>query len=335
MPSLHVTLAALGFLVALGVTLFAANRFARRLDAVGVRLGFTEALLGVLTGVAADGPELASAVAAIVRGERDVGLGVVLGSNMFNLAAMIGVGAIVAGSIRPRRSSLALEAMIATWVLASVAMLLLGWLGPVPALVLLALGLAPYIVVLVLGDVRVHLLPLPARAHDALRDALGGGFAHHAIQPHTGPWWRPITAMAAAVTAIIVGATAMVDTSLVVADAAGISHAVVGLVILAVVTSLPNMSTALRLARQGRHDATVSESLNSNTINLVGGVAIPAVILGLGVVTADVRGDLLWLGGLTAGTLLALARPRGMGRGAGVVLVLAYLAFIATHLAGR
>src|SRR6476646_8842115 len=83
MPSPHVILASFAFLAALGVTLLAAALFADRLDRVGTRLGFAEALLGVLTALAADGPELASSIAAIVRGERDVGLGVVLGSNAF------------------------------------------------------------------------------------------------------------------------------------------------------------------------------------------------------------------------------------------------------------
>ena len=139
-----------------------------------------------------------------------------------------------------------------------------------------------------LGDLRVHLLPLPASVHGVLRDALGGGFSHPLPQPHAGSWWKPITLMAVALVAIVAGATAMVDTSLVVADAIGLSHALVGLLVLAVVTSLPNMSTAIRLARQGRGDATVSETLNSNNINLVGGIVIPAAILGLGTVPGGV-----------------------------------------------
>jgi cation:H+ antiporter len=90
------------------------------------------------------------------------------------------------------------------------------------------------------------------------------------------------------------------------------------------------MATALRLARQGRGDATVSETMNSNTINLVGGIAIPTAILGVGTVAGSVQDELLWLSALTAGTVLALARPQGAGRAAGFLLVLAYLAFVVT-----
>jgi cation:H+ antiporter len=332
-PSLHVASAALGFLLALGVTLVAAAVFADRLDRLGARLGFTEALLGVLTAIAADGPELASSVAAILRGERDVGLGVVLGSNAFNLAAMVGVGAIVARSVRPRRSSLAIEAIVALALLGATAALLVGGLPPIATLACVLVILVPYVAILVLGDLRVQLLPLPASVHRVLRDALGGGFSHPQRQLHRGSWWKPIALMALALAAIVAGATAMVDTSLVVADAIGLSHALDGLLILAVVTSLPNMSTALRLARQDRGDATVSETLNSNNINLVGGIVIPAVILGPGSVPGSVSADLIWLVMLTAGTLFALASRHGMGRLWGIALVGAYVAFVITHAA--
>jgi cation:H+ antiporter len=332
MPSLHVSLAALGFLAALAVTLVAAAVFADRLDRLGTRLGFTEALLGVLTAVAADGPELASSVAAILRGERAVGLGVVLGSNAFNLAAMVGLGALVAGSVRPRRSSLAIEAVVALALLGVTAALLLAGLSPLAALALVLAVLLPYVAFLVFGDLHVHRLPLPARAHAVLRDALGRGFAHPRPVPHSGSPWRTGALLVVTLAAIIAGATVMVDTSLVVADAIGLSHELVGLLVLAVVTSLPNMSTALRLARQGRGDATVSETLNSNNINLAGGIVIPAAILGVGVVPGGTGGDLAWVAVLTTGALLALATPRGMGRIAGSALVAAYVAFILAHI---
>lgn len=333
-PSFHVTLAAFGFSVALVATLVAASAFAQRLDRVGVRLGFSEALLGVLTAAAADTPELSAALAAILRGERDVGVGVVLGSNAFNLAAMIGVGAMVAGAVRPRRSSLLLEAIVATWMMVAISSLLLGWTSPIVALAVSAVVVVPYVAVLVLGDVRLHLLPMPERVHAVLRDALGGGFAHYRAAPHEGAWWRAAGFMAAAVIVIVAGSAVMVETSLVIADALAMPHALVGLLVLAVVTSLPNMATALRLARQGRGDATVSETMNSNAINLVGGIAIPTAILGVGAMAATVQHELLWLAALTAGTLLALARPQGAGRVAGFLLVLAYLAFVVTSAVG-
>ena len=76
----------------------------------------------------------------------------------------------------------------------------------------------------------------------------------------------------------------------------------------------------------------MSETLNSNNLNLVGGIVIPAAILGLGVVPGTVSADLLWLALLTVGALIALAAPRGMGRLAGGLLVAGYLAFVVAHI---
>jgi cation:H+ antiporter len=332
MPPSRLSVALLGFVLASVVTLQAARLFATRLDRLGLRLGLSEALIGVLTALAADGPELSSSVTALLHGERDVGLGTVLGSNAFNLAAMIGLGALVAGAVVPRRSSLLLEAVVAGSTTLAIALLMIGVLSPAAALVVCGAIVGTYVVLLVLGDVRLHLVPLPSRVHVALRDALGGGFAHHRASPTHDGWRRPVVAMAVALAAIVGGSVAMVRSALVVADGIGLSRPAVGLLVLAVVTSLPNVSTAIRLARQRRGDAAVSETLNSNTINLLGGIAVPAVVLGLGAVTGVARSEMVWLAALTAATVLGLARPRGMGRLGGAALIVAYAAFLASHL---
>jgi cation:H+ antiporter len=192
--------------------------------------------------------------------------------------------------------------------------------------------LAPYVTVLALGDLRLHLLPLPNRVHAALREALGGGFVHPPHPLEHGPLWRPMAVLTASLVGIVVGATVMVGTALTVADSLHLSHALVGLLILSVVTSLPNMSTALRLARQGRGDAVVSETMNSGTINLVVGIVIPATILGVGVGASGAQKDLGWLAALTILTLLALAAPRGAGRVGGAMIVICYAAFVLSHV---
>src|SRR2546430_6486735 len=98
-------LAAPLFVASIALMLLASAVSARRLDHVGLRLGLPETLLGLLTALAADAPEVSSAIAALAKGAKDVGVGVVLGSNAFNLAAMIGLSAIVCGGVRLRREA--------------------------------------------------------------------------------------------------------------------------------------------------------------------------------------------------------------------------------------
>jgi cation:H+ antiporter len=321
------------FVAAAVVTLVASARFAAHLDHAGARLGLTDALLGVLTAVAADGPEVTSAVTALLRGEHEVGLGVVLGSNAFNLAAMIGLGAIVAGRIRPRRASLAVEGVVAIAALIATAAVVRGVVSPVVGLAALAVVLVPYIALLALGDRRVHILPLPRRAHEALRVALGEGFVHHEqgpARPHP-PLALTVAAMAVSLVGIIGGSVVLVDSALAIAHHAGVGPAVVGFLVLAVLTSLPNALTAIRLARLGRADAAVSETMNSNTINLVAGVLIPTVVLGSGVLTGG-GGSLAWLGLMTVVVLVLLARQGGIGARGGALVIVMYGALLVAVL---
>src|SRR5436309_15802478 len=100
------------FLVSLAVTLVAARLFARRLDRLGVRFGFPEALVGLMTAVAADGPEISSALVALAKGEHGVSVGVLVGSNAFNLAAMLGVSALLAGAVVLARETRLLDVLV-------------------------------------------------------------------------------------------------------------------------------------------------------------------------------------------------------------------------------
>ena len=106
------------FVASIALMLVASAVFARRLDHIGLRLGLPEALLGLLTALAADAPEISSAIAALLQHEHAIAVGVVVGSNAFNLAAMLGVSAVVAGRVRARHETLELEAFVGLWLLA-------------------------------------------------------------------------------------------------------------------------------------------------------------------------------------------------------------------------
>src|SRR5437868_5614332 len=118
---------------------------ARELDRIGERLGFSEALLGILTALGADAPEIAAAVAAIVTGHKDTGVGVVVGSNVFNIAGLLGLSALLAGPVRIHAHGLVLTGGVALLVAiigGLVAMdVLPGAVGMVPA----PLAPAPYV----------------------------------------------------------------------------------------------------------------------------------------------------------------------------------------------
>ena len=308
MTRLPTILVVLVFAGSLALTLGASIVFARRLDRLGSRLGWPEALVGLLTATAADAPELSSAVIAIAHGSGAVGVGVVVGSNLFNLAAMVGAVALVARwPIRIGRRELVQEAGVALAVTAAATLVLAGalpaWIG------LAACGVAAFL--------YTEGLDIPLRPPGSLRTrARAVGIAALELP---------------AIALVAIGSLGMVNAALVLADRWGVSDAVVGMVILAWLTSLPNALTAFRLGLAGRGDALVSETLHSNSINMVGGLVIPALFV---TITGVSAGGLALLFGLTALTLAPLARNGSLGRRGGAAIVIAYAAAAAVLVSG-
>jgi cation:H+ antiporter len=299
------------FLVSLAVTLGAAAFFADRLDHIGPRLGLPEALVGLLTAVAADAPEISSAVVALARGQKDVSLGVVVGSNAFNLAAMIGLSALLAGTVTIGRRALAIEGGVGIAATLVAGGLVVGLLPAWVALVLLAAIVAPYLVIVSRGP------------------------ADHAPRPHVhheGTLWKPVALIVPAVGLIVLGSIGMVESAVALADRWHVSKAIVGILILAVLTSLPNAFTAIRLGLAGRGAALVTETIGSNTINLMGGILFPALIVGLAGSSGLVNFNFGWLLGMTCVALLLLSPTIGIGRRGGAVLVGLYAVFVAVQL---
>jgi cation:H+ antiporter len=299
-------LAAVLFVVSLAATLYAAAVFAERLDHLGERLGLPEGLLGLLTAAGADAPELATAIAALATGAKSAGFGVVVGSNVFNIGAMIGVSALLCGNVRIQRDALALEGGVALAVTLVVVLLVFGVLPAWAAVTLALLLLIPYAAV-------------------ALRRELG------ARRHPEGVDMRAVLLIPPALAIIVLGSIGMVHTGLQLGHAAGIPNLLVGVLALAVVTSLPNAYTGIRLGLARRGAALVSETMNSNTINLVGGLAIPALFVTVAGGSGLERADGVWLLAATAIALVLLAPRRGMGRAGGMLLVASWIAFAAVQ----
>jgi cation:H+ antiporter len=108
---------------------------------------------------------------------------------------------------------------------------------------------------------------------------------------------------------------------------AAVPEIVVGAIVLAAVTSLPNAVAAVYLAGQGRGTAVLSTALNSNALNVVLGLLLPAAILGLGSTsdqTTFVAACYLAMTVLSLGLAYA---GRGLSRGDGIVILAGYVAF--------
>ena len=304
-----------------------------RLERIGRRLAAPEAVLGLMTALAADSPEISTALAAIARGQRGVGIGVVLGSNVFNLAVLLGLSAVVAGRIALHRRVAIFEGVVALWVALMAVATVAGIVAPGASLSLTLVVFVPYVVVSALHPAERRRLPLPRRWTAWLASAVNEEELEllAAIDPPRGRWTDAVTALIAL--AVVVAASAVMERS---ASALGvrwgISTIVVGGIVLAAVTSLPNAVAAVYLASRGRASATLSEALNSNALNTIAGLLIPAVVLRIGTFPGSTLLAAGWYAGLTALTLGLVYAARGLGRRTGCVILAAYLVFVVVLL---
>jgi len=299
-----------------------------RLERIGERLGLSEALLGMVAALAADAPEVTAAIAALASHQQRIGAGVVLGSNVFNLAALLGLGAVVAGRIGLHRRVVALTGTVAVWVAVVCALVVLGAVPPLAGLVLAGGVLALYVAVL---GTRGQGLRLPARWRAWLVSAVAEEEQEleQAIRPRRGRW-SDATAAAAALVVVILASITMERAASSLGGSLGVPEIITGGLVLAAVTSLPNAVAAVYLAGRGRGAATLSTALNSNTLNVIAGLLLPGTIVGLGAPSGQALLVTAWYAGFTLAVLALAWRHQGLGRLEGAAIITAYAAFTAS-----
>jgi cation:H+ antiporter len=310
------------------VSLAASWVLVSRLERLADRAGFSEAWLGLVAALAADAPEITSAVTALARGQASVGAGVVIGSNVFNLAALLGLAAVVAGQVAFHRRVVLLAGIPGVWVAVSCLLAVTGVLSPIAGLALACAVLIPVTAVLGLRRARLEQLPLPRRWTAWMAEAVSEEESEllEAIHPRRGTW-RDALAAAVALAAVVAASTAVELAATTVGRRYAIAGIVTGGLVLAVVTSLPNAVSAVYLARRGRGAAVLSTALNSNAINVIAGLLIPASLTGLGPRSGQAVLVAAWYAGLTVLALALAWQGAGLRRLPGAVIIAGYLAF--------
>lgn len=278
--------------------------------AVGVaaRLGLSPLVIGVtLVGMGTSMPELLTSLRAAQAGAPDIALGNVIGSNIANILLILGATALVApvafSATIWRRDGLMLLALTA---FATIWIAVEGGLG--------RMGGVLFLGVFVLW--LVQQLRFGAPDEDV---------------PDTLPVGRAALLLAVGFAGVLFGAEMLVRGAIGLARGAGISEAVIGLTVVAVGTSLPELATSLMAARAGRSDMALGNLLGSNVFNLLGILGLTAVISPLAadvrIVTVDV-----WVMFGAVLVLMAIGLRARIGRLGAGAMVLIYGGYIALML---
>jgi len=291
-----------------------ADRFVVASARLARRLGISTVLIGALVvGLGTSAPELLVSVLAAARGEVDIALGNVIGSNTANLTLVLGSCALIA-PIVSRVRTIRREGF--TMFLSLVAISLLLWnlrLDRWEA-VLLAAGM------IVAALLLVWWSPSEREAEQA--DLVPGE------DEWSGSVGREVLIGMGTLALTLAGADLLIRGAERLAAEAGISSAFVGLVIVSVGTSLPELATAIASARRNETDLVIGNVLGSNLFNTLA-VAGTAGIIGPGGVDAGFRYAMgfMLLAGFLAGVFVLTGKR--LTRWEGAVLLLVFAGFVA------
>jgi cation:H+ antiporter len=305
-----------GGLVLLGV---GGELLVRGAVGMAARLGISPLLAGLtIVGFGTSTPELATSVQAAMAGSPGIAIGNVVGSNIANILFILGLSAVILPlSVNPasfKRDSIALggSALLATGAV------LLGVIGPLPGVVLLA-ALTGY-------------LWWAYKSESASHDAEAVRHEHEAedrpVPPDTGP---VVLAglIVAGLAAAIFGAGWLVDGAIVLASAAGVSQSVIGLTVVAVGTSLPELIACIVAVIRKHEDVALGNVVGSNIYNLCGILGLTALIHPIEVPAEIAAFDIWVMLGVTALLIVQLRSGWRLTRIEGAILVALYAAYTA------
>jgi cation:H+ antiporter len=273
---------------------------------LAARFGLSPAVIGaVVLGFGTSMPEMMTSLSAAFQGQSGIAIGNVVGSNIANILLILGVTAMVAPILRDRGDTAGIWAMLAATVVALV-LLHRPVLGRVEGAVLL-IGLAAYL---------WHSLKQPVDAPDI-----------DVAVAHGGPPWRDIGVALAGLAVLLAGAHLFVRGATGVAEALQVPPTVIGLTLVAVGTSLPELVTSVIAALRGQGRMALGNVLGSNVFNILAILGVTAMVVPIPVPPMLSTVDLVAMAG--AAVLLALVlRAPALSRGIGAGFVLLYAGYL-------
>lgn len=261
------------FIVGLGLLIVGAELLVRGASRLAGALGISPLVIG-LTVVAfgTSAPELAVSIQASLAGQADVALGNVVGSNIANILLILGVSALVAPLIV---SEQLIRLDVPLMIGASLLLLLLASDGRVSSLdgVLLFAGVVAYTVFLIRQSRRETAAAAAAADSDSLTESTGGGLVNVGL-------------LIAGLALLVLGSRWLVNGAVEFAETLGVSELVIGLTVVAVGTSLPEIATSVLATLRGEREIAVGNVIGSNLFNILTVLGVSSIVSPAGIPVA-------------------------------------------------
>lgn len=281
-----------------------ASKIAKAMKIPSLIIGLTLVSMGT------SAPEASVSINSALTGLNDISLGNVVGSNIFNTLLILGISALIVPLIINRDMRIYdIPIMVGLYI----ALLILGFvitpgkLDRIESIIMLVLFVS-YMVFLVLRAKR-------------------SGEQFEETEEKKSPMWKNILFAGIGLAAIIVGGDVVVDNASELAIALGMSQSLVGLTIVAVGTSLPELVTSVVASLKKENDIAVGNVIGSNIFNIIFILGISSTLSPITI--SDAMVDLLVM--LASGIMILLVAlfSKNMKKWQGLIFILAYIAYVA------
>ncbi|MBR5505225.1 MAG: calcium/sodium antiporter [Clostridia bacterium] len=296
-------------LLALGFVLLVkgADFFVDGSASIAAKFGIPQLIIGLtVVAMGTSAPEAAVSISAAFGGNADITIGNILGSNILNILIILGISSVIT-VLRVAKSTVWIDIPIVLG--ASVILLLLGYDGVISTID------AAIIFVFFIGFLAYMIIS--AKKSNETGDD---------IKLMSVP--KSLLFAVAGLAMIIAGSQFTVNSASFLARVAGVSERFIGLTVVALGTSLPELFTSVMAARKGNADIAIGNIVGSNIFNILFIVGLSGLIIPVPFPAAFVFDALVSI----AATVLLFAlcvRKKQLGRAAGIIMLIGYAAYFA------
>ena len=287
----------------------------RGAGALALRFGLSHLVVDIIiVGFGTSVPELVASIQAALSGAPGIAMGNVVGSNTANILLILGVGAIIYPVIV---SGAAIYRDGVTMVATAALLLFAVWGGQLSTLagLLFVLLLAAYLVYLIYSDRKAN----GEAAADEDDDDL---------PKPSKSIWLDIAMVAGGTAAVVAGGKLLVDGAISVAQAFDVSDEVIGLTLVAIGTSLPELATSIMAALRKHSDIALGNVLGSNVYNILGIAGITALIKPIPVSAHMVKVDIPVMIAVSVALFVLAVVVRRFGKRVGYAFLAGYAVYI-------
>lgn len=313
-------LAMIAMIVGIALLVYSAEFFIEGSSTLALRFGMPKLLVGMLViGIGTSAPEIVVSVLSALNGSSGLALGNAYGSNITNITLVLGATALIS-PLFIKKSLVKGDFLILIGVTAlAIFQLLDGQVSRLDGVILLG-ALAVFLVF------QIYMAKLNKSDNDELPNMAG---------------FKMNTALAKLIgglAVLVLSSRLVVWGAVEIAKIAGLSELIIGLTIVAVGTSLPELVSSIIAARKGEDEMALGNVIGSNIFNTLAVVGVPAVIAQMAVAKEVVSRDMVVMAGVTLLLfVLCVFAVRGgqkLGRGVGGVLLSIFMAYTAWLFVG-